>query len=391
MPSKRILLMYISKVSGHRSAAAAIEKALRLTDPGVEILSLNAFHYTNPIAEKVVNRLYMGVIKRFPCLWDYLYDNDGVAGNVTWMQDLFYRMNSRKLRKLFDSFRPDVIVCSQAFPCGMTADYKLRYGYDVPLVAVLTDFVPHLYWVHDGIDFYITPSSEVDSRLCARGVPAAKIRQFGIPFDPKFSLPVDRQSVLSRYGLNPGGKNILVMGGGQGLGPIESAVISLDRALGSDFQIIAVTGTNRKLFHRLQALKASLKHKTSVFGFVDNVNELMSVCDLVVSKPGGITTSEALSMGLPMAIIKPIPGQEASNTDYLLKEKAAIRISDADSAGECINAVVSSRERLKELSVNARRIGKPSASMDTAAFLLGICGKRISPELRGGRKAEGCS
>ncbi len=354
----------------------ALEKALRLADPQVEILSLNAFHYTNPIIEKVVNRIYMGVIKRFPCLWDYLYDNDGVAGKVTWIQDVFYRGNAPKLRKLFDSFRPDVIVCSQAFPCSMTADYKLRYGYKVPLVAVLTDFVPHLYWVHDGIDFYITPSPDVDARLCSRGVPAAKIRQLGIPFDPKFSLPVDKQAVLSRYGLSPDGRNILVMGGGQGLGPIEDAVRSLDRALGRDFQMIVVTGTNRKLLSRLRALTASIKRKTVVLGFVDNINELMSVCDLVVSKPGGITTSEALSMGLPMAIINPIPGQEASNTEYLLRQKAAIKIDDAGSAGKCISAVVSDGRKMKELSASARRIGKPAASSDTAAFLLELCGMK---------------
>jgi len=375
MPSKRILLMYISEVSGHRSAAMALEKALRVLDPGAEILSLNAFNYTNPVSEKVVNSIYMGVIKRFPVLWDYLYDNDRVARKVGWVQDLVYRMNAPKLKRLFDSFRPDVIVCSQAFPCSMTADYKIRYGYKVPLVAVLTDFVPHLYWVHKGIDFYITPSPEVDARLCSRGVPPDKIKQFGIPFDHKFSAPVDKPAVLSRLGLAPGVKNILIMGGGQGLGPIKSIVRSLDGGIGVDFQMIVVTGTNRKLYSQLQSILPFLKHKTRVLGFVDNINELMAVSDLVVSKPGGITTSEALSMGLPMVIIKPIPGQEASNTEYLLEERAAVKIDEIQFAGKVTGAIISDNRRMKELSVNARRISKPSASMDAAALLLELCGR----------------
>jgi len=367
--------MYISEVSGHRSAAMALEKALRVLDPGAEILSLNAFNYTNPVSEKVVNSIYMGVIKRFPVLWDYLYDNDRVARKVGWVQDLVYRMNAPKLKRLFDSFRPDVIVCSQAFPCSMTADYKIRYGYKVPLVAVLTDFVPHLYWVHKGIDFYITPSPEVDARLCSRGVPPDKIKQFGIPFDHKFSAPVDKPAVLSRLGLAPGVKNILIMGGGQGLGPIKSIVRSLDGGIGVDFQMIVVTGTNRKLYSQLQSILPFLKHKTRVLGFVDNINELMAVSDLVVSKPGGITTSEALSMGLPMVIIKPIPGQEASNTEYLLEERAAVKIDEIQFAGKVTGAIISDNRRMKELSVNARRISKPSASMDAAALLLELCGR----------------
>lgn len=367
--------MYISEVSGHRSAAMALEKALRITDPGVEILSLNAFNYTNPVSEKVVNSIYMSVIKRFPVLWDYLYDNDKVARKVGWFQDLVYKMNAPKLKRLFDSFRPDVIVCSQAFPCSMTADYKIRYGYKVPLVAVLTDFVPHLYWVHKGIDCYITPSAEVDARLCSRGVPPEKIRQFGIPFDPKFSGPVDKTAVLSRLGLSAGGRNILIMGGGQGLGPIRSIVRSLDGGIGVDFQMIVVAGTNRKLYSQMRAVLPSLKHKTRVLGFVSNINELMAVSDLVVSKPGGITTSEALSMGLPMVMIKPIPGQEVSNTEYMLKERAAVKIDEVPLAGEIIGSILSDDRRMKELSVNARRISKPSASMDTAALLLELCGR----------------
>ena len=375
MHSKRILLMYISEVSGHRNAAMAVEKAFKIICPKAEILNINALNYTNPVSEKIVNSIYMSIIKRIPSVWDYLYDNSRIAKKVRKLQESVHRINAPKLRKLFDNFKPDVVVCSQAFPCSMVAAYKMRYDYSVPLVAVLTDFVPHLYWVHEGVDYYVTASAEVDKRLCSRGVPLSRIKQFGIPFDPKFSIPVDRQKVISQLGLARGKQNILVMGGGQGLGPIKAIVKSLDN-IDHDFQVMVITGVNKKLYKQLLTFSKRLKKKIHLFEFVNNVNELMAISDIIVSKPGGITTAEALSLGLPMAIIKPIPGQEANNAEYLLKEKAAVKIDSPESAGKIVGDLLADSRKLKLLSDNARRISKPSASMDIAGLLLDLCGKK---------------
>jgi len=192
MASKRVILMYISEVSGHHSATLAIEKAIRLLEPGTEILNINAFHYTNPITEKIVNRLYMGMIKRTPKLWDYLYDNQNIVKGLEKIKKAVHKFNSPKLKNLFDEFRPDVVACSQAFPCGMVADYKKTYNSDLPLVAVLTDYVPHSYWIYDTVNFYITPSEDVSQRLMRKGVAFEKIKSMGIPFDPKFNELQDR-------------------------------------------------------------------------------------------------------------------------------------------------------------------------------------------------------
>jgi processive 1,2-diacylglycerol beta-glucosyltransferase len=144
--------MYISEISGHHSATLAIEKALKILQPNVEILNINAFNYTNPISEKVVNRLYLGIIKRTPQIWDYLYDNPTIAKKIEKMKETIHKFNSPKLKRLFDKFKPDAVVCSQAFPCGMCADYKRTYDSHIPLVAVLTDYVPHSYWIYDRVD-----------------------------------------------------------------------------------------------------------------------------------------------------------------------------------------------------------------------------------------------
>src|SRR4030042_5622343 len=161
---KRIILMYISETSGHHSATLAIEKAIKALAPNTEIMNINAFNYTNPISEKIVNRLYMGVIKRTPKLWDYLYDNPRVVKKIENIKETIHKFNSPKLKKLFDKFNPDVVLSTQAFPCGMVADFKKTYGSDIPLIAVLTDYIPHSYWIYDMVNYYVTPSQEVTLR-----------------------------------------------------------------------------------------------------------------------------------------------------------------------------------------------------------------------------------
>ena len=187
MSAERIILMYISEVSGHHSATIAIEKAIKILSPDAQILNINGFNYTNPISEKIINRLYMGIIKRTPQIWDYLYDNPSVAKNIEKIKETVHKLNSPKLKNLFDRFKPTAVVCTQAFPCGMVADFKKTYNSDIPLIAVLTDYIPHSYWIYDAVDYYITPAQEVGHLLAEKGVDTKKIKNFGIPFDPKFN------------------------------------------------------------------------------------------------------------------------------------------------------------------------------------------------------------
>lgn len=369
---KRIILMYISEISGHHSATIAIENAIKILAPDTEIININAFHYTNPISEKVINKLYLAVIKNTPQIWDYLYDNPRVVRKLQKIKQTIHKFNSPKIKNLIDDFKPDIVCCTQAFPCGMVADYKKIYSSKLPLAAVLTDFIPHAYWLYDTVDFYITPSEEVGTRLIQRGVTPAKIRPYGIPCDPKFSQNLDKKSILNKLNLNDHLPVILVMGGGQGLGPIKTIISSLEKSR-VDFQEIVVTGNNKNLFNSLknQAAKGT-KKPILPLGYVNNVDELMTVSDLVITKPGGITTAEALTKKLPMLIIKPIPGQEANNAGYLTMLGAAIKVDDLEKTHEVIDDLFLSTERLESLRKSAAKISKPNASFDIAKLLLQI-------------------
>jgi processive 1,2-diacylglycerol beta-glucosyltransferase len=371
MHPKRIILMYISEVSGHRCATLAIEKAIKQLQPETQILNINAFNYTNPISEKVINRIYMEVIKRTPKVWDYLYDNPRVVRSLENIKRYIHKSNSPKLKKLFDSFKPDLVVCTQAFPCGMVADFKKDYRDSLPLFAVLTDYIPHSYWVYDEVDYYITPSEDVSVRLEKKGVKPSKIKPYGIPFDLKFNQKLEDADIFTRLRLDPQKPVVLIMGGGQGLGPIKTIVKSLEKSR-LDLQELIVTGTNKKLFRSLKRKIKHYKKEIHLFGFVHNIHELMHIAKVIISKPGGVTTAEVLSMGLPMVIVKPIPGQEVNNTNFLTQKHAAVEVDDPKEVYSVIDDLLTNRAKLERLKAAGLKIAKPDASLDIAKLILGL-------------------
>jgi len=316
----------------------------------------------------------MAVIKRTPQIWDYLYDNPNVVKKLENIKKTIHKFNSPKLKNLFDKFKPDAVICTQAFPCGMVADFKKTYNSDMPLVAVLTDYIPHSYWVYETINYYITPSEEVTERLAKKGVPIEKIKSLGIPFDPKFNDKVSKDEIMHKLNLKDGLPVLLIMGGGQGLGPIKTIVKSLEKVQ-NDFQEIIVTGSNKKLYKSLKRKIKGYKKNTVLFGYANNMNELMNISNIIITKPGGVTTSEALAKKLPMIIIKPIPGQEQNNTVYLTQKEAAIKVDEPKDINLVIEDLLTNRHKLNHLSESAGRIGKPNASMDIAEFILDLSEK----------------
>ncbi|MDO8524862.1 MAG: glycosyltransferase [Candidatus Omnitrophota bacterium] len=366
---KKVLLLFISEHSGHHCASLAIEKALHSLDPGVETLNINSFNYTNPILEKIINQAYMGVVKRTPELWDYLYDNPKVLKHTQGLRDMIHRFNTGKLKTLLDDFKPGAIVCTQAFPCGMIADYKKTLGLAIPLVGILTDYAPHSYWIYNNVDYYIVPSKETGDKLVADGIDSSKIREFGIPIDAKFQNSPDRGDLREKFGLDKTKPCVLIMGGTQGLGPIKEIVRRLDRS-GLDLQLIIPCGTNKRLYKWLKPRR--YQKKTLVLSYAANIDELMQASDIILTKPGGITTAEALSKGLPMLIINPLPGQEAMNTKFLLEEGVAVKAGSPEDAGILLDELLENKNKLKAMSDKARSLAKADSAANVAKLVLEI-------------------
>lgn len=367
--TRKVLLVYITRVSGHRQASVAIQRSLKTIDPGIEIKSINGFGYTFPRLEKIVNKAYMGVIKRTPKVWDYLYDNPKFVRRSSVIKDFLHKTSHNKLSKLFDEFKPDTVVCTQAFPCGMIADFKMTHNLNIKLIAVLTDYAPHAYWVNEGVDYYVVPSEKTKERFLEHGISPERIKVLGIPVRPRFSKPLDKEKIAVKSGLNLKSPTILVMGGGQGLGPIKDVVKSLIR-LERDIQLIVIAGTNARLMKWLKRVALKTNKKMITFQYADNIEELMGVSTLIVTKPGGITTSEALAKGLPMVIVNPLPGQEMFNTNFLLEKGIAVRVDDLKGIGRSIEALLQSPQRLESMMKAALDNAKPQASVDIARLIL---------------------
>ena len=366
---RKVLLMYITKVSGHRAATVALEKSLHLLDPSVEIMSINGFGYTYPLLEKVVNKAYMGIIKRTPGVWDFLYDNPNVVKRTETIKNYLHKTSHAKLSQLFEKFQPDTVVCTQAFPCGMVADYKRAKNLKFLLIGVLTDYAPHSFWLNEGVDYYVVPSEESRERFIKKGVPPDAIKIFGIPIKTNFTKRLDKEALAQKFQLSLNIPALLIMGGGQGLGPIKDVVKSLIK-LKLDVQLIVLAGTNKRLLRWLKKMQGKTDKKMLVYEFVDYVEELMEISTLIITKPGGMTTSEALAKALPMVIVNPLPGQEMRNTDFLLQAGIAIRVDDTHDVGEEIELLLKSPQRLAVMRRAAYDNGRPQAALDTARFIL---------------------
>jgi processive 1,2-diacylglycerol beta-glucosyltransferase len=361
--------MYITVRSGHYQAARSLEEGLRRLNPRAEILTIDAFSYLNPVLARIVDRMYLSVIQKLPELWDYLYDNPKVVQRSERLRQLLHRYDSPRLKALLEEFQPDVIACTQAFPCGLVADYKKQFGLSIPLYAVITDFLPHAYWVHPQVDGYIVGAEESAKWLIARKVDPEKIHRFGIPIDPRFAEPSPTETIRRRLQLSPGVPTILLMGGGQGLGPILEAVIALDK-IDRPLQLAVVVGSNERLYHRLITQVPRLKHAVHVFGHVEFIADLMGVADLIITKPGGLTTSEALAKGLPLVILSPIPGQEIKNADFLIRSGVARQADSPEELAPLVSSFLADPRTLAQLAAQAKSLGRPRAALDAAELLL---------------------
>ncbi|MFC1594433.1 glycosyltransferase [Candidatus Omnitrophota bacterium] len=366
---KKVLFLYITEVSGHHSAVNAIEDAIKLFDPQIETKCINAFKYTNPIAEKLVHNIYLRVIKRRPHIWGNMYDNPRVFEKTQRIKKFIHRMNFKKIDNLIEQFEPDVIVCSQAYPCGMVADYKMTFGRTIPLFAVLTDFAGHSYWLYDGIDYFVVACEEAKKRFVKDGIPEEKISVFGIPIHPKFAISLNKEEIAKKIGVDASVPTILIMGGGHGLGPVEKIVQRLD-AIEKDLQIIVITGINKSLLQWLNKRKEVFRKKVLAFEYVDNIDELMEIATVLISKPGGLTSSEALAKNLPLVIMNPIPGQEANNTKYLLEQKVAVSVHDERQVQHVIEELLDDPEQLQRMIAQAQRIRKPESAISIAKLIL---------------------
>ncbi|HEX3626982.1 MAG TPA: glycosyltransferase [Verrucomicrobiae bacterium] len=364
----RIFIATVTAGGGHNAAAAALEEAWRALRPDDTVERVDLLKFFSPLHKKIYADGYVKFVEHAPELWGMLFSKTDspklVRGFAKWSR-AFPSASRTKFKKYLQAFRPDAVLCTHFLPHELLGMPRKNVKAPQPFVTtVVTDFEAHALWMDSSVDLYCVAADETKARLVARGVPPENIVVTGIPVSSKFSSKPDPKAVRKAYGLRDDLPVMLVLGGGFGMGPLAEILAELDKAAGQ-FQIVVVVGRNEKLRGKLAA--RDHKHPTRVLGFTTNMHELMAIAELIITKPGGLTTSEALAMGKPLFILNPIPGQEAANSDFLLERGAAAKANRVEDLPFRVEQLTGSK-KLSEMARAAKAIGRPQAAQ-------AICGE----------------
>ncbi|WP_139905705.1 MGDG synthase family glycosyltransferase [Clostridium thermarum] len=356
----RTLILSVSAGGGHVKAAEAIELYVKLDNPENEVMLVDTIKYINPILDKVVIGGYLKSLKFSPFLFGKLYD---LAENGESIANFSNKVNEiiiHKLIPLIEDYAPDVIVTTHPFSTEMISILKGKGKIHIPVAAILTDYAPHSFWIHPNIDAYIVSTEEMVDEMVRRGVERAILHPLGIPVIPGFTKVFPREETLESLGLNPQKPTVLLMGGSLGMGKITALYEELQQTE-TDLQIIVITGSNHKLFSRLSDEKNTCIKHTRIIGYTTEVNRYMQACDLLITKPGGLTITEALICGVPLALFSAIPGQEEKNAEFLIKNHLAVDLGDGKYCRNIIDSLLSSSDRLMEMKNNCSKFAKPNS------------------------------
>ena len=377
MPT-RVLVLSASVGAGHLRAAQAVELALCETaPPDAVIKNIDVLTLTNAPFRKIYGEAYLDLVNKAPHVLGFFYDHMDKPRRADSKRDklrlLVEKLNLSSLCELLECERWDVIVNTHFMPAEIIASLRKRKKLRAPQMTVTTDFETHRLWVNQPCDHYTTATDEGAAYLHHWGVPAQDVSVTGIPIHPVFAEAKKRDECMKRQGIGGGRPVVLQLAGGFGVGPVEKifeAILSVEKPI----ELIVVAGKNAAAKKKLESIKPPKQHRVKVVGFTDQMDELMAAADVVVSKPGGLTTSETLARGAAMVVVNPIPGQESRNSDYLLENGAAIKINNLPTLGMKLSALLEDESRLKQLQFNARRIAKPQAAFDVAIRALRLAG-----------------
>jgi processive 1,2-diacylglycerol beta-glucosyltransferase len=266
-------------------------------------------------------------------------------------------------------YQPDMIVCTHFLPAEIVSWLKAKGKLNCRQAIVVTDFDVHAMWLCHHYEQYFVALDETRAHMEALGIPPGKLTVSGIPIDPLFAETKDKAAMRAKHGLAADLTSILVSAGGFGVGPMEHLLAGLGR-MQHPAQVVALCGKNEELKKKIERLPPSSNVIIKPIGFTTEMDEYMSAADIVLGKPGGLTTCEALAKGLVFVIVNPIPGQEERNSDHLLEEGIAIRCNNLPVLGYKIDRLLDDPQRLAEMRANASRFGRPQAAREIVEKLL---------------------
>ena len=369
---KRILILSASVGNGHVTAAESLKKAFEIKGLADEVRHEDVLKFTNPLFRRLYSKAYIGLVNNMPEVLGWMYDQLDEPWKNEKRRLFFDKLNTLPLVKMVREYDPDWIVCTHFLPSEIISDLKGNGKMTTPQAIVVTDFDMHALWLCRNYEHYFVALDETRFFLESLGCPREKITVSGIPIDPKFSEPKPKVEMRVKYGLDVGLPTVILSLGGFGVGRIETLLDAL-RSIKPPVQVLAMCGKNEELKARLERDTAGDNGARVIpVGYTRDMDEYMSASDLIVGKPGGLTTCEALAKGLVFVIANPIPGQEERNADHLLEQGAAIRSNNPATLGYKIEQLINDPQRLESMRVNALRFARPNAAFDIADTLARI-------------------
>jgi 1,2-diacylglycerol 3-beta-galactosyltransferase len=337
----------------------------------IEIIDVFEEYSRFPLREAV--KLYGPAIRYNPKLYGQVFHLSNKVRRVTAVHTVATPLIHNGLLRLITTVQPDVIVSIHPMLNYVTIEALHDLGLHIPFITVVTDLVSvHSVWFAPGADCYIVPTEEAKQLYLKRGLEPARVHVLGMPIDPKFTLPVaSKEELYRKFELKPDLPVVLLVGGGEGSGGLLASVRAISQAR-LHVQLLIVTGRNKRLYVHLQRIRSHLHVPAKVFGFVQNMPELMHASNVIITKAGPGTICEALACGLPIILTSYVPGQEEGNVDFVLKNGVGVLAHDSFELIDALRRLIKPGSQLmrKQLE-NAKRISRPRTSFDIANHILG--------------------
>jgi processive 1,2-diacylglycerol beta-glucosyltransferase len=364
-----ILILSVSAGGGHVKASQTIKKYMETHFEKINVEIIDWLKYINPVVDRVVIGGYIGTLKASPSLYEKLYNIAEKEEGISDISLTINRLLAMKMEGLINNNSPKVVVCTHPFPLEVICYLKRRNNLPCKVVSLLTDYAPHSFWIREGVDCYIIPNEDLIYEMEWKGVDRNRIYPLGIPIDEGFLESYDPIQTRTSLGLDRDKTTLLIMGGSLGMGEVKEVFKRLTKS-SLHIQMIVVCGKNKKLKESIETLAPVSSKPSIVLGYTEEIPRLMAASDLLITKPGGLTISEAMAMKLPIAIISPIPGQEERNARYLMNSGMAIRFKSNDYVEGIIRQLLDSPVRLRHMKEIAGLKAKPHSTREICSLLM---------------------
>ncbi len=372
---KKVLILYASYGGGHLSAAKSIQKYIEEHYPDAIAESIDCMKYISNALEKLTTGAYREMAKKLPSLWGKIYLNSqkGALGHLSSRTNKFMAI---KLKNLVKEKNPDIVISTHPFSSQMISYLKRKGKINPVLATIMTDFASHEQWLvgHEYTQYFFVSNENMQKELCNYGVEESKIHVTGIPMSDRFFENFDKNEIYDMFKLNPNQKVILFFGGGEfGLG--KDRTLQVLRSLIKNvpnYQIVAVSGKNEKMKEAFEnaVTELNVADKVKILRFTDKVPELMHISYLVVTKPGGLTSTESLASHLPMIIINPIPGQEEQNAEFLENHGVGIWIRKNDNPDEIIQQLFEAEDKIEKMREATKTLAKTHSTQNICEIIM---------------------